>query len=295
MKIMITGASGFVGSATMELLEKKNNMEILGNPWPFKIFNYDIMDGYDVCDKEQFMETCLEWQPDRVLHLAAIARIVEADAFPKRAFETNVMGTKNVAEVCSKLHIPLVYASTGSVYTPIKEDPPITEDFKARGNNVYGCTKYMGELYVKEVYPHIILRYAHLYGKEKRYYGLVGKSLERIERGLKPVLFGGKQSNDMTSIYDVAQANYLALTTDWHNWNQTYNIGSGEEITTEEAQSILCDMVGWSQGIEKTESRHMDAMRFVYDISKARRMLGYEPKYSFKEGLEKMLKDIGVL
>src|SRR5258708_26880413 len=109
------------------------------------------------------------------------------------------------------------------------------EDWSAKGNSVYGCTKYLGEQYIKEQNPYIILRYAHLYGKEKRMHGLIGGFIERIDRGLSPTLYGGKQSNDFTYILDVANANYLALTTTWDKWNQTYNIGTGEEITAERA------------------------------------------------------------
>jgi nucleoside-diphosphate-sugar epimerase len=193
------------------------------------------MDGLDVRDQAQLSGVLSKTQPERILHLAAVARFADADANPLLAHEINVLGTMNVAAVCKKLHIPLVYSSTGSVYMPIKQKPPITEDFAACGNSVYGCTKYLGELYVREVTPHIILRYAHLYGREKRMHGLIGGFAARIERGLAPTLYGGKQSNDFTYIADVAKANVMALETPWDKWNQAYNIGTGEELSAEAA------------------------------------------------------------
>src|SRR5690606_14742979 len=109
-------------------------------------------------------------------------------------------------------NIPLVYASTGSVYMPITQTPPITEDFRACGNSVYACSKYLGELYVRASrVPWIILRYSHLYGKEKRHHGLIGGFLDRINFGMAPVLYGGKQSNDFMYIDDTARANMFAL------------------------------------------------------------------------------------
>ena len=132
MKILITGDRGFVGAATQKLLEKEGH-EVIG---------YDIMDRYDIRDYAQFEAVARD--ADRILHLAAVARFAEADKDPKLALETNVMGTRNVALVAAKYHIPVVYASTGSVYMPIKQEPPITEEFPAMGNSVYGCTKYMG-------------------------------------------------------------------------------------------------------------------------------------------------------
>jgi UDP-glucose 4-epimerase len=279
MKVLITGDKGFVGTAT-----KNQNLDVIG---------YDIMDGYDIRDAYQLDKVIRERMPDRILHLAAIARFADADKNPKLAFETNVLGTRNVVEACKRHHIPLVYASTGSVYMPIIRPPPITEDFECRGNSVYGCTKYMGELLVKTHTPHIILRYAHLYGQEKRMHGLIGGFMDRIGRGLKPVLYGGKQSNDFTYINDVATANYLALNSPWDKWNQAYNIGTGEELRADEAGAIICKYAGYQGGIELREGRTVDPEHFVYDVKKAEAMLGFKAKYTFAKGLEDMFSKGG--
>lgn len=282
MKILITGDRGFVGMETRKALEEAGH-EVLG---------CDIMDGRDILDAEWFKEFCLRERPNRILHLAAIARFADADADPKLAFETNVDGTVNVANAADELSIPVAYASTGSVYMPVKGTPPITEDFPASGNSVYGCTKLLGELYIKSIaHPWIILRYAHLYGKEKRGHGLIGGFVDRISRGLAPTLYGGNQSNDFTYIRDVARANLLALTSSWDRWNQVYNIGTGEEITASEAGKAICEATGWQGEIKTEEGRTVDPQRFVYDISKAERMLGFKAQYSFREGLQDMFKD----
>jgi len=280
MKILITGNLGFVGSETEKLLRKSGH----------KIVGYDLMNGKDIRDTQQLKQVFEESAPDRCIHLAAVSRFSDADKDPKKALEVNVIGTKNVVSICKKFHVPLVYASTGSVYMPIRQKPPITEDFNVCGNSVYGCTKYQGELYVLEHDPHIILRYAHLYGREKRMYGLTGAFIDRINRGLSPVLYGGKQSNDFTYIKDVAEANVLAVTAGWDKWNNTYNIGTGEEITARDAGKLICDILGWKKGIEIAPSRDVDPKRFVYDISKAEIMLGFRARYSFKKGLDDMLK-----
>jgi len=278
MKVLITGDKGFVGVETRKYLEKAG-VEVIG---------YDLMDGYDIRDYNQLWGFFQQHKPDRVLHLAAISRFADADKDPKMAVETNVIGTKNVSEVCQELHIPLVYSSTGSVYMPISEDPPITEDFKAAGNSVYGCAKYQGELYVKEQNPHIILRYAHLYGKEKRMHGLIGGFMDRIKRGLAPTLYGGQQSNDFTYVKDVARANYKALTAPWDKWNQVYNIGTGEELSALDAGTIICKFAGYTGEVDVEEQRSVDPDRFAFDCSKAEVMLGFKAAYDFKAGLEDM-------
>lgn len=282
MKILVTGGLGFVGTETVKLLKDEGH----------DTFAYDLMAGYDIRDYKQLDEVVDGYKPDRILHLAAIARFADADKDPKLAVETNVIGTANVVAVAKKYHIPLVYSSTGSVYMPITDyTGTIKEDWAAKGNSVYGCTKYQGELYVKEHNPHIILRYAHLYGKEKRMHGLIGGFVDRIKRGLAPTLYGGKQSNDFTYIKDIARANYLALTAPWDKWNQIYNIGTGEELSAEDAGKVICEFTGWKGEIEVKEGRTVDPERFAFDCSKADRMLGFKAQWNFADGLKDMFQD----
>lgn len=275
MLILMTGDRGFIGTETKKLLEE-NGHDVIG---------YDLMDGKDIRKEIQSKI------PDRILHLAAIARFSDADKNPKLAFETNVLGTVNVVNFARLHSIPLVYSSTGSVYMPIHETPPITEKFVTSGNSQYGCSKLIGEKYVQEHTPHIILRYAHVYGREKREHGLIGGYWDRIKRGLKPILYGGTQSNDFVYVYDVAQANLKALEAPFDKWNEIYNIGTGEEIIVEKAGELICEATGWSGGIEKTkEKREVDPNRFVYDISKAEIKLGYKVEWDFEKGLKDMFK-----
>lgn len=288
-KILITGEQGFVGKETSKYLLEMG----------FNVRGYDIMSfGNDIRCIEQFEKCVSIFQPDRILHLAAIARFSEADLDPLLTYDTNVEGTKNVAIISAKYRIPLVYASTGSVYMPIVEEPPITEDFKVSGNSVYACSKYLGELMVKKYASlWIILRYSHLYGKDKRYHGLIGGFLDRINRALNPVLYGGKQSNDFMYIKDVARANAAALNAKSDSWRQVYNIGTEEELTAEEAGKMIIQANNkanpknkFKGKVEKKMARTVDPERFVFDISKARNMLNFKAQFTFKKGLTEMFK-----
>lgn len=280
-RVLVTGDLGFVGQATCMA---ESDLTFIG---------YDLMNGCDIRDLRQLVKVVHQEKPDAILHLAAIARFSDADANPLLADEINVGGTRNVVKVCGYFHIPLVFASTGSAIMPLDNYPaPYTEDIPARGNSLYGCSKALGEYIVREHTPHIILRYAHIYGAEKRGHGLIGGYVDRINRGLQPRLFGGRQTNDFTFIEDIAQANILALTASWDKWNNTYHIGTGEELSAAEAGDIICDVMGYDGGIDVVEARTVDPGRFVFDISKAHRMLGYEPRYSFREGLTKMRQEL---
>lgn len=278
MKVLITGDKGFVGTETRKLFVEKD-IEVIG---------YDIMDRRDIRNLKQLDEVVTQAQPDRILHLAAIARFEEADMDPILTHETNVIGTLNVINVARKHGIPVVFASTGSAYMPINLEPPIKETFPIKGNSVYGCAKALAELYVAQLKPHIILRYAHLYGKEKRHHGLIGGFMARISKGMAPTLYGGKQSNDFTYIKDVARANYLAVTAPWDAWNQAYNIGTGEELTAEQAGNIICKFAKYEGKVEIKEQRTVDPQRFVFDTSKADKMLKFKAEFNFEKGLKDM-------
>ena len=283
MKVLITGHRGFVGSAIFD-----------DSNWSGH-YGFDILDKKDIRDRDAFEKAVRFHQPDRILHLAAIARFADADDHPQLAFETNALGTKNVVEISSKYRIPMVYASTGSAIMPLDGyAPPFAEDVPARGNSIYGCTKAIGEYYVRQcTAPWIILRYAHLYGPGKRLHGAVSGFLDRMKRGLKPVIYGGHQSNDFISVWDVTCANKLALGASWDGWNHIYHIGTGEELTTAEVFRLIKEMTEYQEEIEIQEQRTVDPNRFVFDCSKAERFLGFKAQYSFKEGLSKMLGEMG--
>lgn len=287
MRILVTGSSGFVGKETCKLLTAQGHTVI-----PFDLMN----GGCDITDRAT-LEKMIEVNfPDRILHLAATARFSDAERNPKRCHDTNVTGTENVALVAKKYHVPVVYASTGTVYMPIKQEMPIKEEFPStiqQQMSVYGRTKRLGEEEItKYCNPWIILRYGHLYGAEKRYHGLVGGIYAKIKAGLKPQIWGGEQTNDFAYVKDIAQANLKALTATWENWNEIYNIGTGVEISTSDAAKMVAEAMGYKGEMEITSKRDVDPARFVYDLSKAEHMLGYKPQWEFKEGLEDMLKEI---
>lgn len=280
MNIVITGNLGFVGQETQKLLKEKGHT----------VFGFDLMDGCDIRNREFFDNFIEKMRPDRILHLAATARFSDADKDPIKAFETNSYGTHNIAKVADKYSIPLVYSSTGSVYFPTKGPMPITEEFSAFGNSNYGCSKRLGELYIQKYkMPWIILRYGHLYGREKRFHGLIGGYLSSIKQGKKPQLWGGEQTNDFAYVKDVALANLKALEASFDKWNQIYNIGTGVEISAEAAGNMLCEVIGYTGGIEKHPMRSVDPERFVYDTKKAEHMLEFKSQWSFIEGLKDML------
>lgn len=285
MIVLITGNRGFIGSATQKALEDRGDV----------VIGFDIADGFDLTDYLRFALTVarLPTKPDVILHEAAIARFADADANPKLAHAVNVTASQHVVTVAEQHHIPIVFASTGSVYMPVTQTPPITEDFPVAGNSIYGVTKLIAETYVRAArVPTIILRYAHLYGASKIGHGLIGGFRAAIEAGRHPQLLGGEQTNDFTYIDDVVAANLAAIDKivgfDPSAVAGVYNIGTGVEISALDAGEQICFAFGYDGPIDVLPARSVDPARFVYDISKAERLLGFRAKVPFAQGLAHM-------
>ncbi len=279
MRVLVTGHRGFVGSATTAALRARGDT----------VTGYDVLDGQNLSDILLLVEAIERDKPDVILHEAAIAQFSVADANPILAHEVNVIGTQNVVRAANMLSVPIVFASTGSVYMPLSQEPPITEDFPAAGNSVYGVTKFIAEEYVKRAtVPWIVLRYAHLYGANKIGHGLIGGFRAAIEAGRHPVVLGGEQTNDFTYIDDVVAANLAALDAPKAAWNEVYNVGTGTELSAIGAGRIICDVFDYWGEIDIAPPRSVDPPRFVYDTSKATERLGFTAKVDFRSGLLEM-------
>lgn len=293
MRAVVTGANGFVGLHTVrglldsgydvlavDLADSKLKAEFKGNK-QCRIATIDILDK----DFKKVIK-----KDDKVLHLAAIARFDDARQNPQKAVRVNVEGTINIIQACiEKKAERLVYSSTGSVYShnvPI----PIREDARREPDSIYGLTKKQAEDWIflyGENLPYVILRYGYVYGKGKDW-GAVGAFLKNLKEGKKPIIFGGKQTNDFIYIKDIVQANLLALETE--HTRQAYNIGSGRATSIKDVCELCIDAMKTDLTMEIKPARVFDFPVFVYDISKAQTLLNFDPKWNLSKGIRDTLK-----
>jgi UDP-glucose 4-epimerase len=209
---------------------------------------------------------------------------------PQKAVRVNVEGTLNIIQTCiEKKAERLVYSSTGSVYSrnvPV----PIREDAAREPDSIYGLTKKQAEdwiFYFGDRLPYVILRYGYIFGKGKDW-GAVGAFLKLLNEGKRPVVFGGKQTNDFIYIKDIVQANLLALETE--HTRQAYNIGTGRATSIKDVCELCIKAMKSSLVMEIKPAREFDFPVFVYDISKAQTLLKFDPKWSLLEGIEDISK-----
>jgi UDP-glucose 4-epimerase len=293
MKVVVTGANGFVGFHTVrELLNAGYNIVALdisdsklqpefGKEKRCKIATVDILDK----DFAHFVK-----QGDKVLHLAAVPRFELASQAPQKALRINVEGTLNIIQVCmEKKAERLVYSSTGSVYSR-KAAVPIREDAPREPDSVYGLTKKQAEdwlFYFGDRLPYVILRYGYIFGKGKDW-GAVGAFLRLLHEGKRPVVFGGRQTNDFVYIKDVVQANRLALETE--HTRQAYNIGTGRATSIKDVCELCIKAMKSPLTMELKPAREFDFPVFVYDIAKAQTLLKFDPKWNLYDGIEDILR-----
>ena len=291
--MIVTGASGFIGMHTIrDLLKTGYNVEAVDiRTEGLKEFSNNrrcVVHKMDVLD-EDFKD--LIGIGDKVLHLAAVARFDTAKANPQLAVRVNVEGTLNIIQACiEKKADRLVYSSTGSVYS-LNAPVPIREDAPRQPSSIYGLTKRMAEdwiMFYGSQLPYVILRYGYIYGKGKDW-GAVGAFLKRLSTNEQPVVFGGNQTNDFVSVKDVVEANRLALETQYTH--QAYNIGTGRATSIRDVCEYCIKAVESDLKMKIERARVFDYPIFVYDISKARTLLGFEPEWNVLDGITEMVKE----
>jgi dTDP-4-dehydrorhamnose reductase len=150
-------------------------------------------------------------QPDLVLHLAAETDLEISQSDPDHAYLTNTVGTQHVAVACQQRDLPLVYISTAGVFDGEKGEDPYTEFDAPRPINVYGDSKYQGELFVQRLVPrHYVIRAGWMIGGADRDHKFVAKITDQLRNGARTIYAVTDKLGTPTYTEDFAK-NLLAL------------------------------------------------------------------------------------
>jgi len=311
MNILITGGAGFIGSNIVEYLCKEKlytSIRILDNLSTGKYSNIEpFLTQYD---NLEFMhgnitnlETCRKAVQgiDLICHQAALGSVPRSLADPLASHISNVNGFLNILIAAKEHKIKrIVYASSSSVYG----DHPVLPKVEENTGNLlspYAATKAIDEIYAgvfTRCYDMecIGLRYFNVFGPRQdpngAYAAVIPKFIQLMKAGKQPTIHGdGSFSRDFTYIDNVVQANILALTTtNKECFGTAFNIGAG-------GQTSILDMVHTINTELKTNiqpilgpNRPGDIPHSHADITKAKRLLGYEPEIAFNEGMNYTIK-----
>jgi len=293
-KYLVTGGAGFIGSHLVEqLLENGHQVVVVDDEsadcneeffWNDRAENHKV----DITDYESLAP--LFEGVKGVFHFAAEARIQPAIENPSRAASVNVLGTCNVLQAARTHGVErVIYSGTSSAYG-LKNTPPLREDMPNDCLNPYSVTKVAGEELCK-MYTRlfglntVILRYFNVYGERQplkgQYAPVVGIFQRQVANGEAMTVVGdGEQRRDFTYVKDVANANFLAMTSENSEiFGETFNVGTGTNMSVLE----LAELIG--NEVVHIPERLGEARATLADIGKIRSMLGWEPTISIQEWL----------
>ena len=307
-RILVTGGAGFIGSHIADRLLKEGfevtvidnldtgRLENIANHQDKKEFNF--IKG-DIRDFNLVKETIQDM--DAVFHEAALASVTLSVEKPLLTNDINVTGTLNVLKAASDLHVKrFIFASSAAVYgnavSPLKR-----EDMTTNPTSPYGVSKLAAEVYVRlfcKVYglETVALRYFNVYGPKQRfdiqcaYGGAITIFTNRLLRNKSPLIYGdGEQTRDFVYIQDVVEANMLALKSR-DAAGEVFNVGTGTNVSVNQVANTLKEIMD-RKDLETiyADSRPTDIRHGYADITKAQKILGYNPRFSFKEGLTELV------
>jgi len=183
MRVLITGAAGMLGSAVIPAFAAAGHDVTATDLEPRDVAGLP-MGRLDVRDYTEVDEVIERSRPDLVLHLAAETDLETCESDPDHAYRTNTVGTHNAAVACAGRDLPLVYISTAGVFDGEKQDGPYDEFDLPRPINVYGRSKYEGELLVLRLVPrHFVIRAGWMVGGIGRDHKFVAKIVEQLRAG----------------------------------------------------------------------------------------------------------------
>ncbi len=298
---LVTGAAGFIGSNIVEeLVRRGETVRTLDNLATGHMENLTPV-RQKIQWHEAYIRELESIRPDfegvdYVIHLAAIPSVPRSVADPLTSNAVNIDGTLNVLLAARDAGVKrLVFAASSAAYGDHPALPRV-ETQELRPLSPYALTKLAGEYYCRiftQVYglETVALRYFNIFGPRQSpdspYSGVLSLFISAYMQGKTPVIYGdGEQSRDFTYIENTVDATLRACTAP-NAPGHVINVGTGERHTLNETIRILNGIFGAQITPRYDAPRAGDVQHSHADISLARRLLGYEPKVRFEEGLRK--------
>lgn len=292
-KIIVTGGAGFIGSNLVDaLIEKRHQVLVIDNLSTGKKENINPKAKFFERDIRDFNKISPFFKGiDFVFHLAAIPRVPLSIKDPIKTSEVNILGTINVFKSAIDNGVKrIIFASSSAVYGD-QEKLPLKEDMTPKPISPYGLQKLTGEQFAKlftELYkiPIVSLRYFNVYGPridfESDYSLVIGKFLKQKAEKKPLTIFGdGEQTRGFCYVDDVVEANIRAMESEKLKGGEVLNIGNAQSY----AINYLVKIIGGK--VKYLPPRPGDVRHTKASITQSKNLLNWQPKVSFKEGVEK--------
>jgi nucleoside-diphosphate-sugar epimerase len=304
LKFLVTGGAGFIGShLTEELVQRGHQVRVVDDFSTGKKKNIaSFLDKIELIEGDiRDIEVCRRAAKgmDFVLHQAALTSVPYSIENPLLTNEINIKGTLNLLLASRDATIQrYVFASSAAVYG---DDPhlPKKEEVVGASLSPYALSKRVGEMFCQLFtrtfgLSTVCLRYFNIFGPRQdpasQYASVIPLFISRMLKNEKPVIFGdGEQTRDFLFVSNVVEANMLAVKADSLE-GEVFNIGYGEETSINELTRKINEILKMNIRPAYDEPRPGDIKGSFADISRARKMLKYEPTVDFSEGLKRTIR-----
>jgi len=278
MKIAVTGSSGFVGRRLVRKLRELNH----------RVIEIDRGTGYNITLFEQLRNV---EEFDILIHLAALTFVPHSYKNPRDFYETNVLGTLNVLELCHKYRAKMIFASSYIYGSP--KYLPIDEGHDVVASNPYSQSKIIGEQLCEGYFRDfglnvIIMRPFNIYGPGQNTNFLIPSIITQVRSG-RVILKDPAPKRDFVYIDDVVDA-YLKALEYKSNSFEIFNIAYGKSSSVREIAYFIRNLMNEEFEIEfNGELRRTEILDTVGDISLAKNRLNWQPLYSIEDGLSRLI------
>jgi UDP-glucose 4-epimerase len=301
MRILVTGGAGFIGSHVADrFVDEGHEVAVLDdlstgfrefvNPRA-RFFEADLVDAAAV-------DRCVaEFRPEVVAHHAAQMDVRKSVTDPVFDARVNVLGSIGLLQACTRHGVrKVLYASTGGALYGEGRTLPATEEHPVNPESPYGASKHTVEhyLYIWKLLhglDYTVLRYPNVYGPRQNPHGEAGVNaifIGLMLEGKRPRIFGdGNAVRDYLYVTDVVDANVLALD---RAGGGILNLGTGVGTSVNDIVRELKVILGFPEDAIHEPARPGEIQRIYLDASRARRVLGWEPSVTFREGLRRTVE-----
>ena len=281
-RILVTGASGFIGSALVAYLNQKGK-RVLGSG----------SRELDVTDRTQTQKLDVS-DVGHVIHMAGKTFVPRSWEEPAEFFETNAFGTLNMLELCHKNKLPMTYISA-YIYGP-PEHNPIHESDPVNPNNPYARSKYMGEelceFYARQFGVQVsVIRPFNVYGAGQKESFLIPQIISHAMKEAAISVMDLAPMRDYVYLEDLLRA--IELTVEKVQEYDVFNIGSGISYSVGQVIEMVQKILGTDKPVIcKNQTRKNELNNVVADITHAKDVLGWVPSYTLEQGLTQMIGQI---
>lgn len=297
-RILLTGSTGFIGSHLYPLLINKGykvyHLEryVTGRIGKIQPYQKDIYFA-DLRDVFALTKAVQDVKPNIVIHLGAMTAVAYSYAHPQITLETNLLGTVNLAEICTRFPFieQFIFASSAEVYGVNKKEVKEETDYLIP-NSPYSVSKLAAEQYLNYLYkaydfPITILRPFNSYGRKKDRWFVVEKTITQMLEKDECKLGDPEPVRDFIYVQDQVNA-YLYALENPNAIGETFNICSGVETSIKELSEISAELCGFHGEViwETLPKRPLDIDHLVGSNKKIRKVLGVPKPMLLKEGLE---------